>query len=156
MTSQMPLPTEAERQDILAQIYASRANRSQRLQAMKERQKKGLIIAREAAELLRTDFGVTRVSLFGSLTNHERMHIHSDIDLAVFGLPQNLIISAAYAVNDIERHQLFERIDLVRFESAPDYIQKAIDQEGILLWSMQDSFVPSQITWQLKVTMVLE
>lgn len=43
-------------------------------------------VAKEAAQLLRDRYGVTRVRAFGSLVHKERLHPGSDVDLAVEGL----------------------------------------------------------------------
>lgn len=44
--------------------------------------------AGRAAQLLRTEFVVDQIILFCSLVHREQFHWHSDIDLAVKGLPE--------------------------------------------------------------------
>ena len=39
-------------------------------------------LARVAADLLKAQFGVTRVALLGSLIHAGRFHLHSDVDVA--------------------------------------------------------------------------
>jgi uncharacterized protein len=43
-------------------------------------------LARQAAEKLKTEFGIERVMVFGSLTQADRFTQWSDIDLAAWGL----------------------------------------------------------------------
>ena len=80
--------TEGRKQEIIADVLAARANREQFLLEMKERQKEGLDVAKKCANFLKEKYGATKVVLFGSLLNHEKMTPHSDIDLAVWGLPE--------------------------------------------------------------------
>ena len=115
-------------QEILSQIKQARQQRSLFLEKMKQRQKEGLLIAEQSADILKKNFGVTRVVLFGSLLNPETMSPHSDIDLAVWGLPETSLFRAGAM---IERGHQFT-IDLVKAEKAKPHILKAI-QQGIEL-----------------------
>ncbi|HEY66354.1 MAG TPA: nucleotidyltransferase domain-containing protein, partial [Caldilineae bacterium] len=45
-----------------------------------------MAIARKAAEMLREEFGAIRVVLFGSLARGGPFDMHSDVDLAAWGL----------------------------------------------------------------------
>ena len=91
---------------------------------MKERQRRGLEVASVCAQILKQEFGAQRVVLFGSLLDHERMTSHSDIDLAVWGLPEVDFFRAGAA---IERGHDFP-IDLVEVQHALPHILKAIEQ----------------------------
>jgi predicted nucleotidyltransferase len=53
---------------------------------MEARRERAMLAARRAAEILRAEFGVQRVILFGSLATGSWFHRRSDIDLAVEGL----------------------------------------------------------------------
>lgn len=109
---------------IVARVMAARERRPQRLAQMKERQQRGLEVASECARILKDEFGAQRVVLFGSLLDPERMTWHSDIDLAVWGLPEMDYFRAGAA---IERGHDFP-IDLVEVQHAKPYILKAIEQ----------------------------
>jgi len=115
-------------QQILSQIQQARQQRPDFIQNMKQRQKEGLKIAQNSADLLKQKFGVTRVVLFGSLLNPETMSPHSDIDLAVWGLPETKIFQAGAMIEQGHRFT----IDLVEAEKAKPHILKAI-QQGIEL-----------------------
>jgi uncharacterized protein len=82
---------------------------------MKQRQVKAIKIARQVAEILKAQFGITRVVLFGSMLTPEMMHDRSDIDLAVWGLSNDLLIKAGCAVDQITIAQGFGESDLVQF-----------------------------------------
>lgn len=52
------------------------------------RRKAAMKLARAAAAILREEFGATRVSVFGSLARAD-FNMISDIDLIVWGIPEN-------------------------------------------------------------------
>jgi uncharacterized protein len=86
--------------------------------------------ADRAAQLLRTAFNVNQIVVFGSLVQREQFHEHSDIDLAVKGLPE-----AAYfgAVGRLQGLDPEFPIDLIRMEDAPALLLAVIESEGISL-----------------------
>ena len=112
------------RAQIVTRVLAAQEQVPQMLAQMKQRQQQGLEIARKAASILKQEFGVHRVVLFGSLLNWERMTWHSDIDLAVWGLAEKDYFKAGAA---IERGHGFP-IDLVEVQHALPHILKAIEQ----------------------------
>jgi predicted nucleotidyltransferase len=57
--------------------------------AVARRRDRAWILARRAAELLKTGYGATRVVLFGSLASGERFHLRSDVDVAAWGIPRD-------------------------------------------------------------------
>lgn len=116
------------REQIVARVMAAREQRPQRLAQMKERQQRGLEVASVCARILKQEFGAQRVVLFGSLLDHERMWWGSDIDLAVWGLPESDYFRAGAAV---ERGHEFA-VDLVEVQHARPHILKAI-QQGVEL-----------------------
>lgn len=112
------------REQIVSRVLAAREQRPQRLLQMKDRQQQGLEVARQCAQILKEKFGATRVVLFGSMLNPERMTWRSDIDLAVWGLPEKDFFRAGAA---IERGHDFP-VDLVEIQHAKPHILDAIDQ----------------------------
>ncbi|ELR96444.1 putative nucleotidyltransferase [Gloeocapsa sp. PCC 73106] len=114
--------TEARKQEIIAEVLAARSNREPFLLKMKQRQKEGLEVAQKCADFLKKKYGVTKVVLYGSLLNHEKMTLHSDIDLAVWSLPEKDYFKA---VADLDYGHNFE-IDLVEIQKANPYILEAI------------------------------
>ena len=85
-------------------------------------------VARHGADLLRSKFQVEKVVVFGSLTNRELFHIRSDIDLAVWGLSDELYWRALGIMLDLSPEF---SVDLVSVESAPERICRTIEAEGI-------------------------
>lgn len=117
--------TEEIRQEIIAEVLAARENREQFLLEMKQRQKKGLELAKKCANFLKEKYGVTKVVLFGSLLDYEQMTPHSDIDLAVWGLPEKDHFKAVGFLLEIADNF---SIDLVEIQHARSYILSAINQ----------------------------
>ncbi|MGF1601778.1 MAG: nucleotidyltransferase family protein [Thermosynechococcaceae cyanobacterium] len=120
----MTILNQKVQQEIVARILQDRAQRSQFLTQMKQRQEQGWQVARQAAQVLKTEFGVQRTVLFGSMLDVEALTWHSDIDLAVWGLaPCDLFKAGAR----IEQEHDFD-IDLVPVELAKPHIITAIRQ----------------------------
>jgi predicted nucleotidyltransferase len=117
--------TEETKQEIIAEILAARENREQLLLEMKQRQKEGLDVAKKCANFLKEKYGVTKVVLFGSLLNYEKMTPHSDIDLAVWGLPEKDYFKAVGFLLEITDDF---SIDLVEIQNVRPYILPAINQ----------------------------
>ena len=91
---------------------------------MQSRQQLGQQIARQCAAILKRDFGVERVVLFGSLLDVDHMWWGSDIDLAVWGLAKQDLFKAGAA---IEQGHDFE-VDLVPVTDAKSHILAAIER----------------------------
>lgn len=123
----------SERRRVMKQLNANQAARPQRLKQMIVRQQQGWEAARKVAQMLKNDFGVERTVLFGSLLNHEHMHDGSDIDLAVWKLPDAQFFDAWTAANHVLGPYDFPPIDLVPIEKAYPEIREIIEQEGIEL-----------------------
>lgn len=121
---------EETRKRIVDRVLADRARRPEILAQMKERQQKGLTAARRSAQLLKEQFGASRVVLFGSLLNYKKMSWISDIDLAVWGLPEKDYFQAVSRLLDIDPEF---SIDLVEIQNAKPHILKVIEAEGVEL-----------------------
>jgi predicted nucleotidyltransferase len=92
---------------------------------MQERQEQGLKIARQCAKILKEIFGAEKVVLFGSLLDHQQMSWRSDIDLAVWGLPEKDYFKAVGVLLDIAEDF---SLDLIEAQHARSYILPAISQ----------------------------
>ena len=70
------------------QAYAAywQQRKAEKRSRLKQRHQSGLKQAKELADILKTDFGVTKVVLFGSMLSVNDIHMDSDLDLAVWGL----------------------------------------------------------------------
>jgi uncharacterized protein len=109
---------------IVARVMETRAQQSEKLAQMRLRQQRGLEIARQCTQILKEQFGVQRVVLFGSLLDLDQMSWRSDIDLVVWGLPEADFLKAGAA---IERGHDFS-IDLIEIQHAKPHVLKAIEQ----------------------------
>jgi predicted nucleotidyltransferase len=92
-----------------------------------QRHERAWAIARQAADLLRCEYGVDRVTLFGSLVRSELFHIRSDIDLAVWGLDERHYYRAVSRLLALD--PAFE-IDLLMGEEIPASLLAVIEREG--------------------------
>lgn len=79
----------------------------------------------DAVRILRTDYGVRRILLFGSLATRH-FGEYSDVDLAVEGLSSPLYFAA---LADLMAH-FGAPVDLVRLEEAPESLRDRIAAEG--------------------------
>lgn len=83
--------------------------------------------ARQAAQVLREQFGVERVRVFGSLLDEARFDRFSDIDLAVWGLSGKRYFTAVGRLQGLSAEF---SVDLVAFDQASPSLQEVILQEG--------------------------
>jgi len=87
-------------------------------------------VARAAADLLRAEYGATRVVAFGSLARKTLFTPWSDIDLAVWGIKPEHYFSAAGAAMDMGLDSGI-KVDLVDPENCSKEFQADIEVEGI-------------------------
>ena len=126
----MSFTNEATKKRIIDRILADRARQPEILDQMKERQRQGIEVACQCARVLKEEFGITRVVLFGSLLTPEEMHWRSDINLAVWGLPEEEIWKAGAAVDRVvaQSGYDFPPVNLVDVRDAKPHILRAIDK----------------------------
>lgn len=112
--------------------YVAHARRRtcDRQQQMYQRQQAGLTQAKAAAELLKQEFGVKDVLLFGSLLMLELVHPDSDIDLAVWGLNHDRYCEALGTLLCTTKGF---NVDLVMLETAPSSLLDCITTQGVRL-----------------------
>ena len=110
--------------------YKCRRRSAQRRQLLSARRQRALVGAQEAAALLKATYGVERVICFGSLARTEAFSHHSDIDLAVWGLEDQVFYRAVAQLLDLD---LTISIDLLRGETLPANLLEVIEAEGALL-----------------------
>ena len=98
--------------------------------SVEKRRERACQLAHRAAALLRAEFGATQVVLFGSLTGATRLHLSSDVDLAVWDLPESLYLRAYGRLIDLDPEIDF---DLVRIEEARPSLLEVIARDGVTL-----------------------
>jgi predicted nucleotidyltransferase len=89
---------------------------------------RGFEVAQKAAEILREEFNVRRVVLFGSLLHPENFRSEADIDLVVWGLDHYHLAMARLVDMDIEFN-----IDIFQGEFAKPWLRILINKEGVKL-----------------------
>ncbi len=99
-------------------------------QQLNQRKEEAWVVAKQAAVLLKNEFGITQVILYGSLVNDDFFHARSDVDLAVRGLDEKLYYRAVarllFLSSTIE-------VDLARIEEVSDTLRITIEKEGIAI-----------------------
>ena len=84
--------------------------------------------AHRVAAVLYKDFGATQVAVFGSLAEPEAFSKWSDIDIAVWGIPNDKYFRASSIASDISG--LF-KVDLIDFESSKGLFRERIQSQLI-------------------------
>ncbi len=115
------------------EVYRRSARRrsAERAHHLSELRERALATAKEAAYLLKKEYGARDVFLFGSLAEHASVFDgRSDVDLAVRGLDQKTYFRAVSRLLDLDH--AFD-VDLVEMESAPKSLVRKIEKEGIRL-----------------------
>lgn len=95
-----------------------------------KRYNQALMVARKAAELLRSKYAAGRIRVLGSVACQELFHLESDVDLAVWGLPESIYFKAVADLLDLDPQI---SVDLVRIEDASDNLLQHILTKGVEL-----------------------
>ncbi len=106
----------------------ARQRREQEQQELAQRRERAWKLARQAATLLREQFGATRVVAFGSLAHQSWFSPWSDIDLAAWGIPADRFYRAVAAATSISPDF---KVDVVDPEDCQLAVRQAIEGEGI-------------------------
>lgn len=85
-------------------------------------------IARQGAEILRSQFQAEKVVVFGSLVDESRFHERSDIDLAAWGIPEQAYLRALGSLMNLSSEFL---VDLTLVEEARPHIRQTIESKGV-------------------------
>lgn len=76
----------------------------------------------KSLEILRPIVSIRKIWLFGSVAKQKKVSTHSDLDLAVEGLPSG----EEWGLWSVLDESLTSPVDLVRFEDAPPVLQSEI------------------------------
>jgi uncharacterized protein len=85
-------------------------------------------VARQAARVLRNEFGAARVAVFGSLVNKNLFHARSDVDLAVWGMDEKRLFRAVGQLLAIDPDI---KTDVVLAEHVSSLFLNRIEDEGV-------------------------
>jgi len=108
---------------VYRQTARERARRT--AQARRRRREKAWEVARAAAALLKSRYHAARVVAFGSLTQADRFHLWSDVDMAAWGLAPSDYFEAVARVLDIGGGI---KVDLIMAEKCKPYLREAISE----------------------------
>ncbi|MAT99873.1 MAG: DNA polymerase [Anaerolineaceae bacterium] len=126
----MPTALELTREEWQPYIEAARKRLAPPKLSLAERQQREELLTRirDAAKQLKSQFGVQRVILFGSLADTNWFSSNSDIDLAVEGLSASDFWNAWRVVEDV----IGDRpVDLVEIEMVNESLRNAIEKYGM-------------------------
>lgn len=111
-------------------LYQATAQQ-RRVHAQREltrRRERAWAVARQAAQLLREQFGATRVVVFGSLARANAFTLWSDVDLAAWGIrPEDTFRAVAALIGFDPEIQ----VNLVDVAACRPAVREAIEREGI-------------------------
>jgi predicted nucleotidyltransferase len=91
------------------------------------RRERAWAMAREIAAFLRETYHPTRITVFGSLLHPESFGPHSDIDLAVDGIPWPAYLRAW---NEVEERWPEFKVDLIDIGVVSDRMRQRIAEQG--------------------------
>ncbi|MEW6745278.1 MAG: nucleotidyltransferase domain-containing protein [Planctomycetota bacterium] len=91
------------------------------------RRERAWAVAREIAAFLRETYQPTRIVVFGSLVHPDAFGMHSDIDIAVDGIPWLLYLRAW---NDVEERWPEFKVDLIDVGIVSDRMKQRIAEQG--------------------------
>ncbi len=107
-----------------AREQAARRRADPQIAARRER---AWVVAREIAAFLRETYQPTRVVVFGSLVHPEAFGMHSDIDIAVDGIPW---LPYLRAWNDVEERWPEFKVDLIDVGIVSARMKQRIAEQG--------------------------
>ncbi len=120
-----PQEWQAYRPDQMSRRSSSPADPETRL-----RRRRAWRVARQAAKVLREQFGAQRVVIFGSLAQRGWFTQWSDIDLAAWGVPDERFYQAVATITALS--PAF-KVDLIDPATCRPRLRQAIEREGIEL-----------------------
>jgi predicted nucleotidyltransferase len=113
--------------DYTAYAKHARAQAELRRQQAVARHERAWIVAGQIAEFLRTKYHPARIIAFGSLVHPEIFGLHSDIDLAVEGIPWPEYLRAWNEVEDLTAEF---KVDLIDVAIVSPGMRLRINREG--------------------------
>jgi len=113
-------------------VYRATARKYQKVErrTLAQRKNRAWKVARQAAELLKTQFGATRVVIFGSLIHRNCFTPWSDVDIAAWGISSKNTFQAIGAVLALDSAI---ETNLVDINSCQPSLLEVIEREGVTL-----------------------
>ena len=123
----MPKPGARVAESITPYHHNVLERRQKQAARLAVRQERAWDIARQAAVILREEFGCSRVVVFGSLLTPTLFHVHSDVDLMVWGLEGRAYYHAVGRLQGLDREIA---VDVIAFEDASPGLRDMATAEG--------------------------
>ena len=117
-------------EDIIKYRQTAQVNWKKTEKERELKQEKAWTLAKEAANLLKEQFKVSKVVVFGSLIRENCFTLWSDIDLAAWGLSPQDTFRAMETVKDLDQDI---EINLVDIETCTKNLKLKIEKVGIIL-----------------------
>ncbi len=117
-------------EDIIKYRQTAQVNWKKTEKERELKQEKAWTLAKEAANLLKEQFKVSKVVVFGSLIRENCFTLWSDIDLAAWGLSPQDTFRAMETVKDLDQDI---EINLVDIETCTKNLKLNIEKDGIIL-----------------------
>ena len=109
---------DAQKMSLYRQSAQKRAAR--KAHELQARHQWALSIAKKAAEILKNEFQAQKVVVFGSMVAWQNTHANSDLDLAVWGMPEDVLYAAVGKLLTLDNRL---KIDLVMTEAvSPSFL----------------------------------
>ena len=126
----MSMPTTYNLTPEKLAVYRATAQRrrEQERSELDHRREQAWIAARQAAQLLKTQFQATRIVVFGSLVRESGFTRWSDVDIAAWGIAPEDTFRAIGAVLDMNTEV---EVNLVDVNTCRASLLEVIEQDGI-------------------------
>lgn len=126
----MPTTFDLTPEQISTYRRHAQQRRQQELPEIERRRERAWEAARMAARVLKQEFDVTRVVVFGSLARDTGFTRWSDVDIAAWGLALEDTFRAIGVIMDLDTEV---PVNLVDVNTASPPLLEAIEREGIAL-----------------------
>ncbi len=126
----MPAPVEFSPEKLAVYRATVQRRHQQEKAEMNRRREKAWQIARQVAQLLREQFQVSRVVVFGSLARTSGFTRWSDVDIAAWGIASENTFRAIGAVMDLNTEI---PVNLVDINTVRPALLAAIEEDGVEL-----------------------
>jgi predicted nucleotidyltransferase len=126
----LPITLDLTPEQIAIYRFKAHQRRRQEQPEIERRRQHAWEAAREAARLLKREFGATRVVVFGSLARGIGFTQWSDVDIAAWGLASEDTFRAIGVIMDLKTEV---KVNLVDINTARPSLLEVIERDGIAL-----------------------
>lgn len=121
------MPLDVTQEEMTAYRATARRRRQQEQDQLRRRRERAWQAAKRAAALLKEQFGVTRVAVFGSLIRQDCFTRWSDVDIAAWGIAPVDTFRAMSAIEELDGEI---ELNLVDVAACRPSLRTAIERDG--------------------------